>query len=184
MQERWNDQKNNNPGTCLILFFTGILAGIIFVQAQGSSAFAGIFSEYFLSQYASLKIDYEKLLRYVGSYRCGQYALLVCCGTLMAAPLIFHGAVFLFGVTWGTMISISTVRLGLKGVLICAVGILPQILFYIPAFGWMLLWVWQRGHSRKKYLILTAAGFFFLLFGIVTEVYINPPILQQILRKM
>ena len=161
MQERWNDQKNNNPGTCLILFFTGILAGIIFVQAQGSSAFAGIFSEYFLSQYASLKIDYEKLLRYVGSYRCGQYALLVCCGTLMAAPLIFHGAVFLFGVTWGTMISISTVRLGLKGVLICAVG-----------------------HSRKKYLILTAAGFFFLLFGIVTEVYINPPILQQILRKM
>ena len=67
MQERWNDQKNNNPGTCLILFFTGILAGIIFVQAQGSSAFAGIFSEYFLSQYASLKIDYEKLLRYVGS---------------------------------------------------------------------------------------------------------------------
>ncbi len=153
MQERWNDQKNNNPGTCLILFFTGILAGIIFVQAQGSSAFAGIFSEYFLSQYASLKIDYEKLLRYVGSYRCGQYALLVCCGTLMAAPLIFHGAVFLFGVTWGTMISISTVRLGLKGVLICAVGILPQILFYIPA---------ERAQQKK--IFDTYGGGFFLPF--------------------
>lgn len=82
------------------------------------------------------------------------------------------------------MISVSTVRLGLKGVLICVAGVIPQILFYLPAFGWMLLWIWNGGSSRKKYWFFVCAGFFFLLSGIVTEVYLNPLLLQQILRKM
>ena len=105
-------------------------------------------------------------------------------GAFFAAPFFFGGALFLLGMTWGTMISISTVRLGLKGVILCVAGVIPQIFFYIPAFGWMLLWVWKQGNNRKKYLFLGMIGFFFLVFGIVTEVYLNPLILQQILRKM
>lgn len=184
MRETWNDRKNINSGVYLILFFAGLLAGIIFVQGQKDTAFAGIFSEYFLNQYASLRIDYEKLFRYVAGCRCGQYALLVCCGALAMAPILFGILIFVFGMTWGTMISISTIRLGFKGVVVCVAGVVPQILFYVPAFGWLLLWIWKQGNNRKKYLLLAAAGFFFLFFGIITEVYINPLVLQQILRKM
>lgn len=184
MKEAWTKQRQQGPGTGLLLFFAGLLAGILFVQMQSDDSFAGIFSEYFLNQYASLPIDYRKLLRYVGGYRCGQYGLLLCCCALSAAPLLCSGILFLLGMTWGTMISISTVRLGFKGVLLCVAGVLPQIFFYLPAFGWMLLWIWKRGNNRKKYLFLAAAGFFFLVCGIVTEVYLNPLILQQILRKM
>lgn len=82
------------------------------------------------------------------------------------------------------MISLSTVRLGFKGVLICVFGIVPQLFFYVPAFGWMLMWFWQNGYSRKKYLLLSGIGFFFLFFGMVAEVYLNPMILQHILRKL
>lgn len=184
MRETFYYRKNISPGTCLVLFFAGLLAGIFFVQTLDDSDFAGIFSEYFLNQYASLKIDYKRLLQYVGGYRCGQYFFLICCGTLGAAPLIAGGMLLLLGMTWGTMISVSTVRLGLKGVLICVAGIVPQIFFYLPAFGWVLLWLWKKGSSRKKYLLLAAIGFFFLIFGIVAEVYLNPLILQQLLRKM
>lgn len=184
MRETWNNRKNISPGVYLILFFAGLLAGIVFVQGQKDTAFAGIFSEYFLNQYASLRIDYEKLFRYVAGCRCGQYVLLVCCGTLAMASVLLGIVIFAFGMTWGTMISISTVRLGLKGVVICVAGVIPQILFYIPAFGWLMLWIWKQGINRKKYIFFSAVGFFFLFFGIITEVYINPLILQQILRKI
>lgn len=184
MRETFIYRNTIRAGTYLILFFCGILAGVAFVQTQKSSAFAGIFSEYFLNQYAALQIDFIKLFRYVGSCRIGQYAILVCCGSLAAAPLICGMLILVLGMTWGTVISISTLRLGLKGVLICVAGVLPQIFFYMPAFGWILLWVLKRGSSRRKYLFLTAVGLFFLFFGIVAEVYLNPRILQQILRKM
>lgn len=184
MRESLKYQNPVRTGVYLILFFAGLFVGIAAVQMQSSSAFYGIFSEYFLNQYASLKIDTGRLFRYVGGYRSGQYVLLVCCGALSAAPVLVGVLLFAFGMTWGTMLSISTLRLGLKGVLLCVAGVLPQIFFYIPAFGWVLLWILQRGCSRRKYLLLFAIGFFFLLFGIAAEVCLNPLILQQILRKM
>lgn len=184
MREILTYRNTVQTGTYLILFFGGILAGVAFVQTQQNSAFAGIFSEYFLSQYASLQMNYEKLFRYVGSCRLGQYVFLVCCGGLSGAPFILGALIFMLGMTWGTVISISTLRLGFKGVLICLAGIMPQLFFYIPAFGWVLLWVLKKGSSRKKYFFLAAAGLFFLFFGIVAEVYLNPRFLQQILHKM
>ncbi len=184
MREMLFYRRNINPAVCMTLFFVGMLGGILLVQGQEDTVFAGIFSEYFLNQYASLKLDYEKLFGYIGSYRSGQYALFVCCGALALAPYLLGIFICFLGMSWGTMISVSTIRLGMKGVLLCVVGIVPQILFYIVAFGWVFLWVWKRGSSRKKYLFLVAAGFFFLMFGIAAEVYINPLILQQLLRKM
>ncbi|MBS6397690.1 MAG: hypothetical protein KH452_11170 [Clostridiales bacterium] len=177
-------KRSLTPAGCLILFFAGLLAGILFVQTQEDAVFAGIFSEYFLNQYASLKIDHKKLMWYVSGCRLGQYALLVCCGALTQAPLIIRVLIFGLGMTWGTMTSISTLRLGFRGMVICVAGVMPQMFFYLPAFGWILIWIWKQGYSRKKYFFLAVAGFFFLIFGIITEVYLNPLILQQILRKM
>lgn len=172
------------PAGYLMFFFCGVLAGVAVVQVQNSAALAGIFSEYFLNQYANLRIDSGKLLSYVGRYRCGQYFLAVCCGVLPVAPAVFAGLVFLLGMAWGTALSISVVRLGLAGILICAVGIFPQFFFYLPAFGWVLLWTMYGGRNRKRYFCLIVAGFFFLLFGIGTEAGVNPLILQQVLRKI
>lgn len=167
-----------------ILLFAGVFAGTALVQTQKDSAFAGIFSEYFLNQYAMLQIDYGRMLRYVGSCRIGQYAFAICCGAVSGAALLLGILTFLLGMTWGTVVSISTLRLGLKGVLICVLGIFPQILFYIPAFGWVVMWIRRKGNNRKKYILLAVAGIFFLLFGILAEVYVNPRILQQFLRKI
>ena len=172
------------PAGYLMFFFCGILAGVAVVQVQNSAALAGISSEYFLNQYANLRIDSGKLLSYVGRYRCGQYFLAVCCGVLPVAPAVFAGLVFLLGMAWGTALSISAVRLGLAGILICAAGIFPQFFFYLPAFGWVLLWTMYGGRNRKRYFCLIVAGFFFLLFGIGTEAGVNPLILQQVLSKI
>ncbi len=171
-------------GRCLLLLFSGLFVGIGLVQMQKEAQFSGIFSEYFLNQYASLRIDTGKLLGYVGRCRAGQYMLLICLGGLSAASAALGILLFGVGILLGTVLSISALRLGLKGILICAMGVVPQIFFYIPAFGWVFLWVRRGGNSRKKYLFLSLAGALFLLFGILTEVYVNPPLLQQLLRRM
>ncbi|MCD8248947.1 MAG: hypothetical protein LUC60_03705 [Lachnospiraceae bacterium] len=176
--------RKSVSGRSLLLLFSGLLAGIVLVQIQKEARFSGIFSEYFLNQYASLRIDTGKLLVYTGRCHMGQYLLLVCLGCLSAAQATLCILLFGMGMLLGTVLSISALRLGLEGILICAVGVLPQLFFYIPAFGWVFFWVWRGGRSRRKYLFLSVAGSLFLIFGILAEVYINPPLLQQLLRRM
>lgn len=95
LQDTWTQRRHLTPGIGLFLFFAGILAGVLFVQMQKDDSFAGIFSEYFLNQYASLPIDYKKLFRYVGGYRCSQYGLMLGLGAFFAAPFFFRrGTVF------------------------------------------------------------------------------------------
>ena len=184
MGEFFRNRCAVRPAGYLLSFFCGLAAGILLVQTQKSTALTGIFGEYFLNQYANLRIDPAKLLSYIGWYRCGHYFLAVCWGAAAAAPTALCALVFFLGLSWGTAVSISAVCLGLKGVLICAAGIFPQFVFYLPAFGWILFWTMCGGRNRKRYLVLAAAGFLFLLFGIGAEAVVNPLILQQILRKI
>ena len=159
----------------LLLLFAGLILGVVLVQTCQKSMLPGIFGTYFLSQYANLKIDTLRLLK---------YWFVVCCGAMPMAPAVMGVLLRVLGMVLGTMLSISTIQLGIKGILICVAGVLPQIFFYLPAFGWVLLWITYHGNSRKKYLFLAAAGSLFLLFGILSETCINPPLLQQLLRKI
>lgn len=168
----------------LALLFAGLTAGAVLVQLGKEQVLPGIFGSYFLSQYAVMQIDMIKLLRWIGEYRMGQYLLVVCCGTIPMASLALGILIVILGMSIGTMLSISTVELGIRGILLCAVGMLPQLFFYLPAFGWVILWVENQGRNRKKYGFLIAAGAIFLLFGILCETWINPILIQQILRKM
>jgi hypothetical protein len=168
----------------LLLFFAGLVAGILVVQCRNEETVSSVFNGYFLNQYASWKLDTERMLSYVGGYRIGQYALAVGCGMVKASALCIGGLIFLCGMVWGSVLSISVLRLGGKGLVICAAGIFPQIFFYLPAFGWIVFWIFQKGYSRKNYFLLSILGFFVLFLGIFTEVYLNPQILQQILRKI
>lgn len=142
----WRQYTNSGirwkPGP--MVFFAGIIAGVLIAQTKATTADTGLFSEYFLNQYASLSVNIEKLFLYIGGYRISQYLAVVCAGFLTLAPAILTGLIFLTGMLWGTMAGISVIQLGGKGLMICVAGLFPQILFYIPAFGWVipvdLLW--------------------------------------------
>jgi len=180
---KWSFREHIWSGICTVLFFAGLLAGVIWVQTSRAS-FEGIFGAYFLNQYAVLQIDRRKLLRYVGRYRLGQYLFLVCCGGLAFAPAVSYFLLFLLGFVCGSVLGISTVQLGFRGILICIAGVIPQIFFYFISYGWIFLWVMKRGRSKRRYLFLAAVGLGILCFGIWTESFLNPLILQQILRKI
>ena len=160
-----------------MIFFVGIIAGVLIAQTKATTADTGLFSEYFLNQYASLSVNIEKLFLYIGGYR-------ISAGFLPLAPAILTGLIFLTGMLWGTMAGISVIQLGGKGLMICVAGLFPQIFFYIPAFGWVILWISCGGSNRKKYVFLAALGLFFLFFGVACEAALNPGLVRQILRKI
>ena len=182
----WRQYTNSGirwrPGP--MIFFAGIIAGVLIAQMRADSSGTGLFSEYFLNQYASLSMDIEKLFLYVGGYRLSQYLVVVCAGFLPLAPVFLTGLLFLTGMLWGTMAGVSVLQLGGKGLLICVAGLFPQIIFYIPAFGWVVLWTFCGGCNRKKYVFLVVLGLFFLLFGIACEITLNPGLVRQILRQI
>ena len=165
-------------------FFMGIVAGVLIAQMRFQLTETELFGEYFLNQYAMLPVNREKLFFYVGGYRLSQYLAFVCIGFLAQAPLLLTALLFLAGMLWGSMTGISILQLGMKGFVICLTGLFPQILFYVPAFGWVFLWTYCGGVNRKKYMIFAFLGLFFLLFGIAAEACINPEIIRQILRKI
>ena len=182
----WRQYTNSGirwkPGP--MIFFAGIIAGVLIAQTKATTADTGLFSEYFLNQYASLSVNIEKLFLYIGGYRISQYLAVVCAGFLQLAPAILTGLIFLTGMLWGTMAGISVIQLGGKGLMICVAGLFPQILFYVPAFGWVILWTSCGGSNRKKYVFLAALGLFFLFFGVACEAALNPGLVRQILRKI
>ena len=183
MWRRYTDSKVRwRPGPAI--FFVGIIVGVLIAQTKAATAGTGLFSEYFLNQYASLPVNIEKLFLYVGGYRLSQYLVVVCAGFLPLAPVFLTGLLFLTGMLWGTMAGVSVLQLGGKGLLICVAGLFPQIIFYIPAFGWVVLWTFCGGNNRKKYVFLATLGLFFLLFGIACETALNPGLIRQILRKI
>ena len=102
-----------------MIFFAGIIAGVLIAQTKATTADTGLFSEYFLNQYASLSVNIEKLFLYIGGYRISQYLAVVCAGFLPLAPAILTGLIFLTGMLWGTMAGISVIQLGGKGLMIC-----------------------------------------------------------------
>ncbi len=179
----WNLREHVWPSICTALFFAGLLLGILWVQTSRFS-FEGIFGAYFLNQYASLQLDREKLMIYIGRYRLGQYLFLVCCGGLSFAPVILYMVMLLLGFVCGSILGVSTVQLGIQGILICVIGVIPQIFFYLLAYGWVFLWVMRKGRNKKRYLLLSVVGLCVLLLGILAESYLNPLFLQQFLRKI
>ena len=56
MSETFWNKYPVRPAKYLAFFFSGVLAGILAVQMQEDAVVTGIFGEYFLNQYANLRI--------------------------------------------------------------------------------------------------------------------------------
>ena len=167
----------------LVFFMPGFLLGIIYVNfiAANYMAEPGIFSEYFLDQFASMTIDAREYIWYLLRVRVLPYLAL----TVLAFTKVRKMAAVLFlfwtGISGGILISSAVANLGIRGSLLCAAGLLPQFLLYIPAYL-VLLWYCctapQNRWNRQKTLFVALA----MATGILLELYVNPVIVKAFLR--
>ena len=173
---------HSGKGQMLAFFVPGFLLGIIFVNliVKKYMTETGIFSDLFLSQFTSVQIDIRSYLPYLLRLRIVPLILLAAASLTRlrkAAAMLF---LVWTGFTAGVAVSSAVAGLGLKGCLLCAAALIPQFLFYIPAYVILLrycLGAPQVRWNRQKSIgvaLMTAAG-------IILEIYVNPSLVRGLL---
>ncbi len=183
----------------LLFFMAGFLGGVIFSNLIGKSymEYAGILSEYYLNRYKYMEIVRDQLFFYLVRERLSPVLFLL----LLSFTAFGKAAVYLFlawqGFSFGTLLTISILKFGGKGILLCVAGMVPQYLFYVPA---MVLMAWRicrgrpyealkgwAGGTRQRGALVGNAAVYFLIFillvaGIALETWVNPDIVQKLLN--
>ena len=124
---------------CAISMLTGILAGIFLaVKCRTGNGAAGIFSPYYLKEYAYLDIDRRKLMLIVAKER-GKWLLLLWA---LGFSTVGRFCIYLFPAVWGVIGTLFLAQafagMGIAGIGLGLLFQVPQILIYVPLFLWMM----------------------------------------------
>ena len=164
----------------LIFYMSGFLAGILYANMVSDSYLEsyGVFSEYFLRQFQITEIIPEEYLLRIRIIPVG---VLLAAGCTRWKQMVVVVTLLWTGLASGIVLTSGILQLGATGIVICAVGVFPQIFFYLPA---ALVYLWYlylspqvRWNSGKS--IFTGLMF---LAGIALEAYINPVCLKAAIR--
>ena len=93
-------------------------------------------------------------------------------------PIVVSGSAFSIGI----LLTVAVIKMGMKGVLLCIVSVVPQTICYVPAYLVLLIYCMQYPSgqwSRQK----TVFVFGMLMIGMIIEAYLTPVIVRSILRQ-
>lgn len=157
------------------LFLPGFLLGILYVNfiVKQYIAEPGIFSTYVMRQYASVEIIAGEYMLYLVRVRLLPAVFLAGMSFTKLRKLSAAGFLLWTGFSSGMLLTMAVIGMGVKGIFLCIVGILPHFLCYIPA-GIVVLWYcWmypQNRWNRQKTVFVVLM----LLMGLILEAYVNP----------
>lgn len=183
----------------LPVFCIGLLAGI-FIMNMGKSILledTGLFDEYTLYRMKYMTVDSSALFCYVFRKRIIMLLFMVILSTTYLGYVVCRAATAWCGMSLGIFLAVLSVRYGIKGLILAAVSIFPQYLFYVPAVVMMLEWceslyraIYSRGLSvdggDRKFLMkkLGRLGVIaaLVILGCLAEGYVNPGLLTGYLK--
>ncbi len=178
------------------LFFGFFFIGILIANLFGKEKLAqfGIFNNYYLQQFEYAQIDETDLFLYIVRERLPVLGFLVLFGMTE-----FWYPMHLLFVAWnggaiGFLFVSALSNLGVKGILLVVLSLIPQYIFYVLMY--LLLFELQgmqhgeagNGFSggkikhKGKYLVGFGIILLFAVFGILTETYINPFLMKNIIK--
>lgn len=169
----------------IAFFMPGFLLGIVYVNfiARKYMAEPGIFSDFFLNQFQTVSIEVKEYIWYLLRLRAVPFLVLAGLSFTKAGKI--SAVLFLVwtGVSAGILISAAVLNMGIKGSLLCLVGLFPQFLLYIPAYV-VLLWHCytspQSQWNHQKTIFVSLA----MSVGIILEMYVNPIIIKAFLSVL
>lgn len=169
----------------IAFYMLGFLIGILYANfASGQYGTAsGIFNEYFLNQYAQSDIVLKDYIWYLLGVRAVPFVIVCILGCTRLKKTTVAGVLAWTGFSSGMLMASAILKLGMKGVILCIVGITPQCVFYIIAYA-VLLWhlytypqsKWDQG--KMVFVLLTLA------IGIAMEGYINPALIKIFIKAL
>ena len=88
------------------------------------------------------------------------------------------------GISSGLMISVCIMNMGIKGMFIYAVCLIPQYIIYAIAVFLMVSYIEKRQINIKKTVIVIFISLIFLIVGILYEAYISPFIIRWLFEHI
>ncbi|WP_122642586.1 stage II sporulation protein M [Luxibacter massiliensis] len=168
-----------------VFFMPGFLLGILYVNLimKKYTAEPGIFSDYFLKQYEAAEIVAEEYIWYLLRVRAVPFLVLL--GLAFTRIRKVSSVAFLVwtGFSSGMLLSMAVLGMGIKGSILCVVGIFPQFLLYIPAYMVVIWYSYtypqNRWNTQKSIFVALT-----MLTGLILEVYVNPLLMQAFLSTL
>lgn len=173
-----------SKGQLLILFLAvGFLIGIIYenVIAGNSVVLSELFLRSNLELYLKTNIISEKYLWYVAKARIILLATVCIFSYIRWKKLYVILCLVVFGFFAGVMSVAAVMQLGIKGIVLCIAGILPQGIFYVTAYSMLFVYWFRYPESQWNRVKLLFVIIMFLA-GIVLETYVNPALVKLIIK--
>lgn len=160
----------------------GFLIGILYANLISDRYImsGGIFDDGFLKQYAKTDIVAEEYLWYILRARLVPFCVICILGCMKWKKTVVGLCICWTGFSGGVVAVSSVISLGMKGILLCIVGMLPQILFYGFAYV-ILLWYLYTYPNGRWNIKKTAAAGISMAVGMILEVYTNPILMKLVI---
>lgn len=175
--------NRNKSQLLMIVLAVGFFVGIIYQNmiVNSSVVTSELFLKSNLERYLQTNIIAEKYLWYVIKSRITLLAIVYVFSCFRWKKLYVSVCLFAVGFFAGIMAVAAVMQFGLKGILLCVAGVLPQGIFYVMVYS-MLFSYWFRypdsRWNRTKTVFLVVA----YLLGILSETYVNPMLMKMIIR--
>lgn len=144
----------------------------------------GMFNDDFNNAIISVSLDKTLYLRYILKLRLKEY---ICFMLVLFTPAAIAG-IYIFmlfaGISSGLMISVCIMNMGIKGMFIYAVCLIPQYIIYAIAVFLMVSYIEKRLINIKKTVIVIFISLIFLIAGILYESYISPFIIRWLFEHI
>lgn len=168
-----------------VFFMPGFLLGILYVNLimKKYAAEPGIFSDYFLKQYQTAEIVAQEYVWYLVKIRVTPFLLLL--GLAFTKVRKTSSIVFLVwtGFSSGMLLSMAVLSMGIKGSILCIIGIFPQFLLYIPAYM-VVIWYSYTYPKNKWNTQKSVFVAMMMAAGLILEAYINPVLMHAFLSTL
>ena len=168
-----------------LVFLAGFLLGIVGANIFVAEGFQGngSLTRYFLKQFQYTQIDFYEVLWEVCVNRLGIFLFLLSVGLMRGGKWFYTGFAAWSGFAYGYFCVLSIGAFGSGGLLLCIAALFPQFICYISVYlGLVMLCVQQRRKDMWRGLAARLVLFLVLCAGMLLESYINPIILQKMLK--
>ena len=166
-------------------FLAWFLVGIVLSNLIGADSFQknGNLTRYYLKQFQYTDIRMQDLLWHVGIQRFILFLILLVLKMIPKGKIVHMLFAAWSGFAYGYFCVVLIGAFGAKGICLCLVSMFPQFLAYVPAYLGLI----QLSEHRSEHVsIHNVASYLFLLIvlvvGILLESYVNPLILQKVLK--
>lgn len=179
-------RMNKSKGQLLIIFIAvGFFIGILYQNIVSTSSIipADVFVKSNLQRYLQTDVITEKYLWYVIKERVMLLAIICILSCTKWKKLLVVATLGVSGFLGGVLTVSAVLRFGIKGILLCLMGVFPQMIFYGMAY-FMLFIYWFRFPERRwnhTKLIFVIVMF---LMGIILEAYVNPILVKWVIKLL